>query len=46
MNFINTIKLRAKNNIKKIVLPEASDIRIIEAAATALKEEYADIILI
>ncbi len=46
MNFIDTIKQRAKNNIKKIVLPEASDIRTIEAAATALKEEYADIILV
>ena len=38
MNFINTIKLRAKNNIKKIVLPEASYIRKIEDDHTALKE--------
>lgn len=46
MNFIDGIKLRAKQDIKKIVLPEASDIRTIKAAATALKEEYANIVLV
>lgn len=46
MNFIDTIKQRAKENIKKVVLPEASDIRTIKAADTVLKEGYADIILI
>ena len=46
MNFIDTIKQRAKENIKKVVLPEASDIRTIKAADTVLKECYADIILI
>lgn len=46
MNFIETIKERAKKNVKKIVLPEASDIRTIKAAATALNEKYADIVLL
>ena len=46
MEFIEQIKERAKKDIKKIVLPEASDERIVRAAATALKEEYADIVLI
>jgi len=46
MNFIDTIKQRAKKDIKKIVLPEASDIRTIKATATVLKEGYADVILI
>ncbi len=46
MDFIEGIKERAKKEIKKIVLPEASDIRTIKATATALKENYADIVLI
>lgn len=46
MDFIENIKQRAKKEIKKIVLPEASDLRIIKAAAIALKEEYAEIVLI
>lgn len=46
MNFIDEIKNRARKEIKKIVLPESSDIRIIKAAATVLEEKYADIILI
>ncbi len=46
MNFIDEMKARAKQNIKKIVLPEASDLRTITAASTALTEGYADIILI
>lgn len=46
MSFIDEIKMRAKKEIKKIVLPEASDIRIITAAATVLKEEYAEIVLV
>ena len=46
MEFIEQIKERAKKDIKKIVLPEASDERIVRAAATALKEGYADIVLI
>ena len=46
MSFIENMKNRAKTNIKKIVLPEASDLRTITAAATALNEGYADIVLV
>lgn len=46
MSFIETIKQRAKQDIKTIVLPEGNDIRTIEAAKIALEEGYANIILI
>ena len=46
MNFIDSIKQRARQNIKTIVLPEASDLRIIKAAATAIQEKYANIVLV
>ena len=46
MNFIDGIKERARKQIKKIVLPEASDLRIIKAADTVLREGYAEIVLI
>ncbi len=46
MDFIETIKQRAKKQMKTIVLPEASDIRVIEATAKILKENFANIILI
>lgn len=46
MNFIETIKERARQEIKTIVLPEAEDIRTLKATETALKEEYANIILV
>ena len=46
MNFIEEIKQRARKEIKKIVLPEAEDVRVLKAASTALKEEYAQIVLI
>lgn len=46
MNFIESLKERAKSNLKTIVLPEASDIRTIKGAHIALKEKYANIILI
>ena len=46
MNFIESIKERARKDIKTIVLPESSDLRVVKAAATALKEKYAKIILI
>lgn len=46
MSFIENIKERARQSIKTIVLPEGSDIRTIEAASIALKENYANIILI
>ena len=46
MGFIDTIKARAKENKKTIVLPESSDIRTIEAAHKVLAESLADLIII
>lgn len=46
MNFIENIKDRARQNIKTIVLPEAEDIRTLRATEVALKEKYANIILV
>ncbi len=46
MNFIEQIKERARTNVKTIVLPEASDVRTLKAAATALSEGYANIVLL
>lgn len=46
MNFIEDIKERARKEIKTIVLPEAEDIRTLRGAEVALKEKYANIILI
>ena len=46
MSFIDEIKQRAKQDIKTIVLPESDDIRVIKGAAIALKEAYADIVLV
>ena len=46
MNFIDTIKERAKQEKKTIVLPESMDERVIEAAHKVLEEGFADIIII
>ena len=46
MNFIETIKQRARQEIKTIVLPEAEDIRTLKATEVATKEKYANIILV
>ena len=46
MNFIDQVKQRAKTSIKTIVLPEAEDVRILQATEKVLKEEYAKIVLI
>ena len=46
MSFIDDIKVRARKNIKTIVLPEAEDRRVLEAAATTLKEGNAKIVLL
>ena len=46
MSFINQIKQRAKREIKTIVLPEAEDIRVLEATEQVLKEQYANIVLV
>ena len=46
MSFINDIKEKAKKDLKTIVLPEASDARVVGAAAASLKEGYANIVLV
>lgn len=46
MNFIDTIKERAKKDIKTIVLPETEDIRTLQATEKILEERFAKIILI
>ena len=46
MSFIEEVKQRAKKELKTIVLPEATDIRVLKATETVLKEGYAKIILI
>ncbi len=46
MNFIESIKNRAKKEIKTIVLPEAEDIRTLKATQIALKEKNANIVLV
>ena len=44
MTFIEQIKERARKDIKTIVLPEATDIRILKATEKVLKEKHAKII--
>ena len=46
MSFIEEIKQRAKKEIKTIVLPEAEDLRTLQATEQVLKEEFAKIILL
>lgn len=46
MSFINSIKERAKQSKKTIVLPESLERRSVEAAEQALKEGIANIILV
>lgn len=46
MDFINSVREKAKANIKKIVLPETEDDRILKAAYIITKEKIADIILV
>lgn len=46
MKFIESIKQKAKEHIKTIVLPEATDIRILQAVDTIYKENFAKIVLI
>ena len=46
MSFIDEIKERAKKEIKTIVLPEATDIRVLEASQIVKKQGYAKVILI
>lgn len=46
LNFLESIKARAKSSKKTIVLPEAYDRRTVEAADQILKEKIADVILV
>ena len=46
MAFIDQIKERARTQIKTIVLPEATDARILEAAEIVKNEGYAKVILL
>ena len=46
MSFIEEIKQKAKQQIKTIILPEATDIRVLEATQMVLQEGYANIILV
>ena len=46
MSFIEEIKERAKKELKTIILPEAEDIRVLEASAKVKKEGFAKIILL
>ena len=46
MAFIDDIKSKAKLDVKTIVLPEPTDLRVLKAASIVLKEGLANIILI
>lgn len=46
MSFIEEVKNRAKSDLKTIILPEATDIRVLKATETVLREGYAKITLI
>ena len=46
MDFLTSIKERAKKNKKTIVLPEAYERRTLDAADMILKEDIADLILV
>ena len=46
MNLLESIRERAKNNKRRIVLPEGTSERTVKAADIILKEEIADLILL
>ena len=46
MNFIDKIKEKASKNVKTIVLPEATDIRVLKATVIINKEKFAKVVLI
>ena len=46
MSFIDGIKQRARKEIKNIILPEATDIRILQAAQMVKNEGYAKVTLV
>ena len=46
MSFIEEIKKKAKSNIKTIVLPEATDKRVLEATQEIIKQAFAKVVLV
>lgn len=46
MSFIEKIKEKARNSIKTIVLPESTDIRVLEAARKVTDDGFAKVVLI
>ena len=46
MQFIESIKQRAKNDVKTIILPEAEDRRVLEATSKVIEQGFANIVLI
>ena len=46
MSFIENIKQRAKQDIKTIILPEAEDKRVLEAASKVIAQGFAKVILL
>lgn len=46
MSFIEEMKNKARKDLKTIVLPEATDQRVLEAASIILKEKFANVILV
>ena len=46
MNFIDSIKEKAKKDLKSIVLPETNDIRILQATDKILKEGFVNVVLV
>lgn len=46
MTFMEEIKEKAKRDIKRIVLPEATDVRVLEATDKICKEGFASVILV
>jgi len=44
--FIDTILKKASNDIKKIILPEATDVRVLQATEKLTQEKIANIVLI
>lgn len=46
MQFIDTVKEKARKDIKTIVLPEGNDVRVLKAAEKVVEEKFANIILL
>ena len=46
MSFFETMKEKARQNIKTILLPESEDVRVIQAAADVEEEGFAKAVLI